>query len=325
MATTDGLLSAFVLDGSGGGREVGWPEIRTWKPDDGVLWVHMDRTAERAQEWVEEHSGADAATAETLLRAEGNRPRVERVGDALVVMLRGVNRNQGEDAEDMPTMHMWVTPRLIVSLRRRRLMAGNEIKHALLAGRGPTGPGDFLVQMADRLLDPMTGVFADLDDEIDALHEQVLTAESRDLRRQLREVRQAATLLRRHLAPQREAMTRLQAEPLPWVSSIERAYLREIADRTTRFVEDLDAARERAAITQDELNNRLADQMNRTMYLLTIVSALLLPPSLLTGLFGINVGGMPGVEAKSAFWIVAITIPVLAVIEFAVLRRLKWI
>jgi zinc transporter len=42
-------------------------------------------------------------------------------------------------------------------------------------------------------------------------------------------------------------------------------------------------------------------------------------------LFGINVGGMPGVEAKSAFWIVAITIPVLAVIEFAVLRRLKWI
>ena len=70
----------------------------------------------------------------------------------------------------------------------------------------------------------------------------------------------------------------------------------------------------RAALHMKSLNTRLTDQVNRTMYLLTIVSALLLPPSLLTGLFGINVGGMPGVNNATAFAIIAIAIPLLAVV-----------
>jgi len=67
---------------------------------------------------------------------------------------------------------------------------------------------------------------------------------------------------------------------------------------------------------EDELNNQLSERMNRTMYVLTIFAALLLPPSLLTGLFGINVGGMPGVESRWAFTIVVIALPALAVIQF---------
>ena len=61
------------------------------------------------------------------------------------------------------------------------------------------------------------------------------------------------------------------------------------------------------------------------MYLLTIISAVLLPPSLLTGLFGINVGGMPGVDVSYAFWSVALVIPVIASVEVWMLRRLGWI
>ena len=68
----------------------------------------------------------------------------------------------------------------------------------------------------------------------------------------------------------------------------------------------------------------MADKMNRTMYLLTMISALLLPSSLITGLFGINVGGMPGVDNTLAFTIVAVTIPALAVCEYILFRRLKW-
>jgi len=114
-------------------------------------------------------------------------------------------------------------------------------------------------------------------------------------------------------------------EPVDWLQDVDRAYLREIADRTLRFVEDLDSIRERAAIAQDELNNRVNDQMNRTMYLLTVVATLLLPASLLTGLLGINVGGIPGVESNWAFVVVALLIPALAIVQFIVLRWLKWI
>jgi zinc transporter len=93
----------------------------------------------------------------------------------------------------------------------------------------------------------------------------------------------------------------------------------------TRFVEDLDAARERAGVVQDELHSLISDQMNRTMYLLTVVAAILLPPSLITGLLGVNVGGMPGTDNPLSFSIVIVLLVALAVIEIAILRRLKWI
>ena len=76
--------------------------------------------------------------------------------------------------------------------------------------------------------------------------------------------------------------------------------IREIAERTSRFVEDIDAAKDRAAITQEELNSRLSEQMNKAMYVLSIVAAIFLPLGLLTGLLGINVGGIPGAENKWA-------------------------
>jgi len=131
--------------------------------------------------------------------------------------------------------------------------------------------------------------------------------------------------LRRYLSPQRDVIARLPLEQASWLSKSHKAYLREIADRTLRYAEDLDSARERAAVTQDELNNRLSEQINRTMYVLTVVAAVLLPPSLVTGLFGINVGGMPGTENTWSFAIVAVGLVVLGLVEVILLRRLKWI
>lgn len=325
MTDEDGLLGAFVLDGEGGGELLDWQGVRAWRPEDGVLWVHLDRTAPAAQAWVRECGTIDQAVVPTLLDAQGNRPRVQRIGDALLLVLRGLNRTAGQDADDMPAMHMWVSEKLIVSLRRRRLMAGNELREELLQGRGPKAAGNFIVHMAERLNDPLGPAVLELDDAIDSLHEQVLEGQGQGLRRTLQDSRQAVINFRRHVAPQRDALSRLQAEPVRWLEPVDRAILREIADHTARYVEDLDAARERAGVAQDELTNQLTERMNKTMYVLTVFSALLLPPALLTGLFGINVGGMPGVESGWAFAVITIAIPSLAVVEYFVLRRLRWI
>lgn len=325
MEGSGGLIFAYLLDGEGGGEELNWQEVRDWKPGDGTLWVHLDRTGEQARSWLVNETGIDDATAETLLMPVANRPRVQRIADGLLVVLRGVNLNPGNEPDDMVGVHMWIDAHKIITLRRRRLMAGTDIRDLLVKGEGPKNSSDFLSELADRLLQPMTPVIDDLDDAVDRLQGEILTTTSATLRRNLQDIRQEAINFRRYLAPQRDALSRFQTEQTTWLLDLDKAYLREIADRTLRFVEDLDSIRERAAIAQDELNNRLTDQMNRTMYLLTVVAALLLPPSLLTGLFGINVGGMPGVDSGWAFGAIAILIPVLAVVEFAVLRWLKWI
>lgn len=324
MSDQDGLICAYLLDGAGGGREVGWPEVRAWREEDGLLWVHLDRTGPEAAAWLRAESGIDPVVCESLL-ADEVRPRVLRLADALLVILRGVNLNPGADPEDMVGVRAWLEPKRIVTARFRRLMAVADLREAVAKGKGPTGPSDFLVQLSARLVERMGPVIAELDDQVDALEDQVLVERSAKLRSALADVRRTAIALRRYLAPQREVMGRLQVEETGWLRPVDKAMLREIADRTTRYVEDLDAARERAAVTQEELNNLLADQMNRTMYLLTVVAAVLLPPSLLTGLLGINVGGVPGTENPFAFALVVLLILVVGGVEVALLRRLRWI
>ncbi len=324
MSDADGLICAFILDGKGGGREIDWPEISVWTPDQGVLWVHLDRTGTKTRRWLAEESRIDPVICQTLLQEEV-RPRVLHIDDAMLVILRGVNLNPGADPEDMVGVRTWLEPERIVTLRHRRLMAVSDLRDALHAGTGPIGPGDFLYRLADGLIDRVGPVLSDLDDRVDALEDEVLTAHSAELRSRLGAIRREAIALRRYLAPQRDVMSRLPMEQTGWLDTLHKAHLREVADRTLRYVEDLDAARERAAVAQDELNSRLSDQMNKTMYLLTIVAAVLLPPSLITGLFGINVGGMPGVENAWSFGLVVVGLVVLAAIEIVLLRRLKWI
>ncbi len=324
MNSDDGLICAFTLDAAGGGQELDWTGIKSWQPEQGVLWVHLDRTGEAAERWVRNDSGMSPLIANSLLQ-EDIRPRVLRQGDSLHVALRGVNLNPGADPEDMVGVRVWLNRTLIVTIRHRRLMAINDIREDLQAGRGPRGPGEFLATLAQRLMNRMGPVIENLEEAVDDFEDEIVSAPVARLRKELGSVRRQAIHLRRYLSPQREVITHLQHESLEWLTDADRADLRETGDRTIRYLEDLESARERAAVVQEEVLNRLSDQMNKAMYLLSVVAAILLPPSLITGLFGINVGGMPGVEGTVGFTAVVVGIAVLAIVEFLVLRRLKWI
>ena len=129
-----------------------------------------------------------------------------------------------------------------------------------------------------------------LDDAVDELHEQVLAAQDTRLRVELLRMRYQIIALRRFLAPQREAMARLAQLRVSWLNDHLAMGLREQAERTARYVEDLDAARDRASVVQEELAGRLAEQMNTRMYVLSLVAGIFLPLGFVTGLLGINVG-----------------------------------
>lgn len=324
VGEVDGLICAFVLDGEGGGTPLDWAGVRAWKPDDGFLWLHLDRKVAQTQHWIETESGIPHAITQPLL-SEDARPRAMVEHDNLLVILRGVNMHPDADPEDMVALRCWIEPDRVITLRHMRVMATSDIREMIARGDGPADPGEFLVRVTDRLIDRMGPVLSEINETLDEIEDVVQTNPSSDLRQRLVRTRRSAIGLRRYLAPQRDAMSRLQAEKLTWLTDLNRAFLREIADRTTRYVEDLEAARERAAAVQDEFNFLMSERMNRTMYVLTVVAAILLPPSLLTGLLGINVGGLPGVEYAGAFWVVVTAIVGLGVLEYFLLRKLKWI
>ena len=320
----DGLISAIMIDNKGGGRKVDWKEVNRWKPEDGLIWIHLDYNEKKTREWVQNHSKLEPLIQEALT-AEETRPRCFSRQEGMLVILRGVNLNPGADPEDMVAIRAWIEPSRIITLRHRKVIAVDDIRVAIEGGLGPDNSGDFLVMLCDRLTQRMATVLSDIDDAVDELEDQVLEKESYQLRSSLGNLRREAIRLRRYLAPQREVMLRLFTEKAPWLDETDRARLREVGDRVTRYVEDLDSARDRAAVVREELESRIAEQMNKTMYILAILTGIFLPLGLLTGLLGINVGGIPGTENPYAFIVVCSLLVAFAIIQAWIFKRMKWI
>jgi len=323
MDSLEGLVTAYVLDGTGQGEVLDWNGVLDWQSETGFLWVHIDLTHTNAQRWLREESRVDEIVAEALL-AEDTRPRSTIMKDGLLVMLRGVNMNPGADPEDMVSIRLWIEGNRVISTRRRRLLSVDDLRRAIDTQEGPATPGELLVMLSDRLVSRMSSVVDDVDDDLDSLENQALESNNPNLRHELSLLRTQVIALRRYLAPQREAIARLSQEKMVWLSDSDRIRLREIGDRVIRYVEDLDAVRDRAAVVHEELASRLAEQMNSRMYMLSLVAAVFLPLGFLTGLLGINVGGIPGAENPFGFEWVTVLIILLVGLQIWLFKKQHW-
>lgn len=324
MDQGDGLIHALLLDGSGGAAEGGWELVHGGVDAAGAVWVHLLHESEVARRWLREESGLDDIVVEALL-AQDTRPRSFAFGDGIVAILRGVNLNPGAEPDDMVSIRGWIQPGRIVTVCLRRLRAVEDLREALAAGQGPVDGGGFVAAISARLVARMAPVLHAIEERLDEIEDSIIEDEPLAHRSELVILRRRMIRLRRYLAPQREAFARLSQEEARVLSSADRSRMREASDSMLRYVEDLDALRDRASVTQEELASRRAERMERTSYVLTIVAAIFLPLGLITGLLGINVAGIPGTETPWAFAGVCMVLGVLAIVEVWLFRRLKWL
>jgi zinc transporter len=321
---SEGLVYAHYISGDRDKTQLTWREVNAWQPNQGVLWVHLDATSEAALNWLEHESGLDPMIQEALLEL-GTRPRSLTTTSGMLLIFRGVNCNPGSDPEDMVAIRMFISDQRIVTLRRNRVKAVRDVHEMFISGNGPSTVGEFFVAVVDRITDRIGEIVVDIEDRVADVEDTIVGAEMSELRPRLAELRRESISLRRYIAPQRDMLTRLVHDRIHWLGDTDGTILRETAERTARYVEDIDAARERALIAQEELNSRLSEQMNRAMYTLSIVAAIFLPLGLLTGLLGINVGGIPGTENRWAFFIVTAFLVILAVLLIAWFKKIKWL
>lgn len=319
---SDALIHALLIDKSGAVETLDWNGVRTWTPDKGLLWVHLNAAAAETKNWVTQELGLPTIVPPSLL-ADETRPRAHVLGDGVVLALRGVNLNPDADPEDMVAIRLWVEADRVISARRRPLISMSDLVESLKQ-RPVTGPGDLIVRLADAAEQRMSDVIDDLEKSVSDLEQIVMQEPDQACRSSLGEVRKTAIALRRHLAPQREALGRLQGEPLPWLTDTDRFGLREVNDRLIRHVEDLDAIRDRAAVIQGQLMSELSDQLNRRMYVLSVVAAVFLPLGFLTGLLGVNVGGIPGTEHPYGFLIFSLILVVLVAVQLWYFTIKRW-
>ncbi|MFW1676592.1 zinc transporter ZntB [Pontibacter sp. JAM-7] len=323
--SNQGLVYGYKLDGQGGGTAISWSEIEQWQPDQGPIWLHFDYTDSNAQQWIREASGLDSLVADALL-SEESRPRASQLdNNSLLLALRGVNLSPGSNPEDMIGIRIWCDGKRIISTRKRRMLSAQDLVNALESGTGPCDVGDFITQLTYRLINRMQNTIQDTEDHVDEIEDRVLTGQGEALRSQVSGLRRQVIALRRYLAPQREAMMQLQTLRINWLTDQHRQSLREVTDHLIRYLEDLDSVRDRAAVSQEELGNQLSEQMNSRMYVLSLVAAVFLPLGFLTGMLGVNIGGIPGTESSAAFWWFSAVLLILVILQLWYFRRKGWV
>ncbi len=325
-ADDSACLFGRVLDGSGGGRPLSWEDAQDWSPEtDGeTLWLHLDRTKPDAVTWLRDKLRLPEATIEVLVSNE-TRPRAFREDDALITILRGINFNEGAAPEDMIAMQVWADAHRVVTLRRRRLQTPRDVLATIEDGRGPKTAGDLVAEIVELMAAKMSRAIVSMNERIDRLEE---TDPSSDIEGKLDEIsgiRRNCLALQRFMSPQHEALTQISRDPPAFMSEENQKDVREAIDRLRRYLDDLNVSKESALVIQDDLNNRATNESNRTMYMLSIVAAIFLPLGFITGLLGINVGGMPGVDSELGFSVTIILLIVLLAVQLYIFRKLKWL
>ena len=146
-----------------------------------------------------------------------------------------------------------------------------------------------------------------------------------DVRAKLAHLRRNLISFRRLIWPQRDVLNTLEIEDLSFFSPRDRVRLREASSRSARLGDELQALSERAVLVHEQILDTRAEQMNKTMLLLTAVTVILMPLTVISGVLGMNVAGIPFSDSPHAFWIVSALLATIGVALFLLMRRVKWL
>jgi len=286
------------------------------KPAAGAYrWLHCDLDDPYLPAWAEQSLPLHVASA---LTARETRPRVMLANQSLLANFRAVNLNDGDDVEDMVALRLWVTPDLIVSVRRRRVFAMEDLRQRFDRNDAPASTAAFLAALTELLIDRIETVSLAVDAQTDTFEDDVHDNGIAHLPA-LGPTRRKVIKLRRYIGPQADALRDLANISPDWIDPESRHALHETANRARRTEEELTEVRDRLSALGEHLDLAQSARTNRNSYLLSAVAAIFLPLGFLTGLFGVNVAGMPGMTAPWAFATLTAATLVIGLFTFLVL------
>jgi zinc transporter len=151
-----------------------------------------------------------------------------------------------------------------------------------------------------------------------------MTTHDIKFREEILQIRTQSAVFKRYLFPQREVISKLGASNLDWISDWTKRHFQENFDKINHMIEEVGEAINRSQILHDELANALSEKLNRSMYRLSLITVIFMPLTFIAGLFGMNVGGIPGNTEPLAFYICSATMLVIAALQILFFKKRDW-
>lgn len=293
-------------------------QARLERPDGGYVWLHLNLSHAGAMPWLARH----AVLADSFMEAQqaGSRSsRIERDRDQLFAVLNDVTFDFSFDVEDVSTLWMQVSEHLVLSARRSPLRSVDRLRMAVKRGDRPQSTLGLLDHLLRDQADELQRIVRQATERVDDIEDALLAGRRPGTDNEVAQLRRLMVRLQRLLAPEPSALLRMLSHPPAWVTSSDQQQLQQASEEFALVLRDIQALQERIRAVQDETAALVAQENNRTLYLLTMVTVLALPINLVSGLFGMNVGGLPFLDHPHGFVVVVGLIVVLTVLVTALL------
>jgi zinc transporter len=226
----------------------------------------------------------------------------------------------------MLSMQLWCDGKRLITLRRHPLQTPRHVLRMIdRREHGPNDCGALITELTEAMITRMNRSIVDMNDHLDALEARDPDDDAEEALEKIATIRRNCLGLKRHMGPMHEALEAISKYAPDWFDKQDRREIAESIDRLRRYLEDLDISKESAVVLMDDIRGRSIARNERTNYLLTIVAAIFLPLGFITGLLGINVGGIPGMGDADAFWVVVGLCGAIFCVQLALFWKWRWL
>jgi len=285
-------------------------------------WSHFERSPDNLSSIIALGVGQhDAAS----LLDETTRPQLHRSGtNGILLFLRAINLNPDSDPEDMVSLRFWCNGEKLVTVMNRKVQAVKFVLDKVLEeGSSLTSVNEVFQALIYQTMLRIERHVAKLTEQIESLEERL--DNNKDVSQsEVSDLKRSTSRLWRFMHPQLDSLKKLAAVELDWFDNSLKYAFKEFVDTMSYYNEELSLISERCEILSSEISGKINAKVNRNLYIISIISVIFLPLSFITGLLGINVGGIPAANADNGFMLVMILMLVIFAIQVVLLKIFKW-
>ncbi|MCB8875942.1 transporter [Acidisoma silvae] len=318
-----GLVCGYSIDAGGNMNALAEADIdRSVTSTDALVWLHFDHADPGARAWIAQCAEIPDQAKTVLLSADSHM-RIEAVGAGLCGVIGDLHHEFATQSEQLDVLRLYLDNHRLISVRHRPLAAIEKLRRTVSEGLHDGRPVVLVVKFLHHVTDTLSDLILSLVDSVDEVEDAILDGKATGHSEELGRIRRLGARLRRHMVPQQHALLNLLSRLPSWIDGPDAAKLRNAIEALGALGHDLDLVQERARLLQEQASNRLMEATNRNLYILSIVTAVFLPITLITGMFGMNLGGLPWLQSHYGFWYGVALMGCTVLVTFGLLRKGK--
>lgn len=316
-----GMLWSLGIDANGA-RVAPEPDVEAKGPAGAWSWMHFPLGDVRARAFLGHVRDLPEAFSE-LLETRDERLQFQAADGWVFGVLPDMERDLSGKPLGAARLYFAADARRLITARLHALRVVDDVRREFQQGEAVERPILAVVRVIECYAELVEERVEALAERLDTVEDQVLSEsdEVEDLR--LSPLRREASKHRRELQSLRAAMLRTRSGR----DSRRVAPLAEHLEPLIAFVEDIDRdagnLQDRARLLHEEIDTLITSATNRSMRTLTVMSTLLIPPTLIVGAFGMNLEGIPFARTQAGFFLACVICCLVVAGAFVVLRRLR--